>query len=440
MQVSIESTSSLERKMTIGLPKERVQEEVQNRLKSIAKTAKVDGFRPGKVPMRVIQQRYGQQVRIEVIDELIGSSFYEAVEQEKVRPAGQPHIDLNSDLKDLEADLSFTASFEVYPEFTELVWENLAIEKTVSDIQESDVDGMIEKLRQQRRTWKDVSRPIAKGDRAIINFEATVDGKDFPNNKLTEHPIFIGENFFILEGFEDALISANAGEEKSLTLKFPADYRNADLAGKDTQCHVKVLSVAEPELPDLDDEFAKTLGVEEGGIEALRKDVRTNMQRELENALKTDTKAKILDALLTANPLEIPKALLQEEASRLVEFNQQQLKSRGYGDLKLAPDMFLEQAKKRVHTGLLMGELMRKYEIKVDAERVRTLIDSIAATYEEPDAVVNYYYSDRQRLNEVEGAALEEQVIEFLLAKAQITEQALDFNSVIKRAQERKEA
>ncbi len=437
MQVSIEQTSSLERRMTVGVPKERIQQEIQTRLQSLARTAKLNGFRPGKVPFRVVQQKYGRQVHLEVLDEVVSSSLQEAFEQENIKPAGRPSIDFNTDLSKLNADedLSFTAAFEVYPELTALKSEGLSITKPVAEVTDADVDNMLQKLREQRRNWTTVERAATETDQVTIDFVGTIDGNAFDNNSINDMPLELQHADSVLAGLKDGLLGISAGEERNLSLVFPEQHQNPELAGKAVDCHITAKAVAEATLPELDDEFAKSLGVENGSLDELRQDVRENMGRELSYALKSKIKKRTLDALIEANPIELPKSLVENEVEHLISNMKQQYQYQGQeaADIDAQDPELQSSAQRRVHMGLLLSELIKTNEIRPSAEKVREMIETIASTYEQPEAVVNYYYSDRQRLAEIEAVVLEEEVVEWLLGRADVTEENFDFETVMRQ-------
>lgn len=437
MQVSIEQTSSLERRMTVGVPKERIQQEIQTRLQSLARTAKLNGFRPGKVPFRVVQQKYGRQVHLEVLDEVVTNSLQEAFEQEKIKPAGRPSIDFNTDISKLNADedLSFTAEFEVYPELTQLKSEGLNILKPVAEVTDADVDNMLQKLREQRRDWITVERAATEDDRVTIDFVGTIDGTVFDNNTINDMPLELKHADVVLAGLKDGLLGISAGEERNLSLVFPEHHQNPELAGKPVECHITAKAVAEAMLPALDEAFAQSLGVETGSLDELRQDVRENMGRELSYALKSKIKKRILDALIKANPIELPKSLVENEVEHLISAmkQQSQYQNREMDAVDKTNPELQSNAQRRVHMGLLLSELIKTNEIRPSAEKIREMIETIASTYEQPEAVVNYYYSDHRRLAEIEAVVLEESVVEWLLGRADVTEETLDFETVMRQ-------
>jgi trigger factor len=426
MQVSVETTSAVERRMTIGLPSAHIAPKIQNRLKSLARQTKLSGFRPGKVPLRLIEKRFGKKVREEVLDEVLKESFTEAIAQEKLRPVGNPSYNFNSEIKNLDEGLSYTVTFEVYPDIPTLHVEGLAVEKPVCEVTESDIDLMLQKLQKQRQTWKDVERPAQEGDRIIIDFLGTKEGKPFKGNEFKQVPVILDKNNVVIPGLDDKLLGASIGKDYEGELTFPETHTNSEIAGQTVQFVVHVHSIAEPQLPELNAEFAKSFGVEEGDIEILRRDARQNMERELEYAQKEKLKQQVLDALLEANTIEVPPSLVQEETQRLYQSRVKEWQS-----TNLIAEMFKDEAMRRVKIGLLIGELIRQYKIYAPNDKVREMVERIAFAYENPDAVIKEYYADSERLKEVESIVLENEVVDWLLERAQITEKQSNFYDTV---------
>lgn len=436
MQVSVETTTTdniLKCQLTVGVPRERIEPEIQSRLRSLARTVKFNGFRPGKVPLRVVEQKYGTKVRQEVIGEVIQTSFSEALQQENLRPIGQPMINFDREEQNFEQGLTYTATFEIYPEIPPIKTDGLVIEKPTAVVQETDIDTMLQKLRGQRQTWYHVDTPAALGDKVIINLVGTINGEAYKGNEIKSLPLILGKSNFILPGLEESLLGIRAGDSREVELTLPQDYKNPELAGKVIHFRVYANSVATPQLPPLDTEFAKALGVEDGNLETLRQDARANMERELHQAIQSRIKQQALQALLNVNPINISKSLVDEEAQRLAQKMLQNLQIQGKyaGEFNLTPEMFKEEAEKRVKLGLLVSEVVKVNNIQVQPERVRQMIDKLSYNYEDPEAVVNWYYADRQRLAEIEGAVLEEQVVEWLLERAEIIEKPTDFYTLM---------
>ena len=433
MQVSIETTSGLERRLTVGVPAAEVDSEVQKRLQQAAKNIRINGFRKGKVPMKVVKQRYGDGVRQEVLGDVINRSFYEAVRKEDVKPAGQPSIEP----KQFEEgkDLEYVATFEVYPSVELGDFSKIEVTRYKADVTAEDVDKMIDVLREHQASWKEVDRAAQDGDQVNIDFVGTRDGEAFEGGSAEGQNLVLGSGSMI-PGFEDGLVGLKAGDEKTLELTFPEDYQAEELRGAAVEFKVTVNSVSEKELPELDKDFYAKFGVEKGGKPQFRKEVKANMARELKNAIKAKTKNQVMDALLETHKPDLPKALVSSE----IETLRQQMMQRFGGqqqnfDVKsLLPDtMFQEDAERRVALGLVVGEIVKENQIKVDADRVREMVEELASTYEEPEAVVNYYYENRQLLSSVESAALEDQVVDFILDKAKVTDESSSYDDIVTR-------
>ncbi|WKN24233.1 trigger factor [Azotobacter vinelandii] len=431
MQVSVESTSALERRLTIGVPAERIETEVNKRLQQTARRAKIPGFRPGKVPMSVIRQRYEESARQEALGELIQASFYEAVVEQKLKPAGAPSVEPK--VFEKGKDLEYVATFEVYPEFEITGLESIAVERLQAEVAESDVDNMLEILRKQNTHYKQVEREAQDGDQLNIDFVGKVDGEAFAGGSAKGTLLVLGSGRMI-EGFEAGLVGAKAGEERVLSLTFPADYQNLDLAGKAAEFAVTVNSVSEAELPELNADFFSLFGINESSLEAFRAEVGKNMERELRQAIKSKVKTQVMDGLLAANPVEVPKALIENEVNRLRVQAVQQFG----GNIKpeqLPADLFQDQAKRRVTLGLIVAEMVKQFDLKPDESKVKTLIEEIASAYQEPEQVVAWYYGNEQQLSEVRSVVLEEQVVDTVLQKANVTDKAVSYEEAVKPAE-----
>jgi len=427
MQVSVETTDGLERKITVQVPAERVEGEITSRLRDLARRVRMDGFRPGKVPFKVVQRQYDGQVRSEVVGDVMQQTLQEALIQEKLNPAGGPKIEPKN-LTPGEA-LEYSATFEVYPEIELAAFGSAAIERPAAEVTDADVDAMLEKLRVQRVTWDTVERAAKEEDQVTISFEGTIDGEPFNGGKADNVPVVLGAGRFI-EGFETQLAGAKAGDQRTVEVDFPEDYAGKDVAGKHAVFAVNVITVSEPILPEIDDEFARSFGITDGGIEALRRDVRANMQRELDDAIRSRVKQQVMDALLDLNKIELPKALVEEEIDRLLKQTSEQ-QPEAMRNLNLPRELFQEQANRRVSLGLLIGEVIRKNEIKLDAERVRTTLENFAETYEDPQEVITTYRKNRSLMREIEGHVIEEQVVDLLLGQAQVTDKAMSFDELV---------
>lgn len=414
MQVEVQA-NGLERRLTVALPGEQVKKEIENRLKSLSRRVKVDGFRAGKVPMKVVERKWGGTVRDEVRNELVQSSFYAAINQEKLRPAGVPHFDM----ADSPADgLRYTAVFEVYPEFEAKVPSDLKIVKPTAVISEADIDAMVEKLRSQRKTWVAAERPAQLGDRVLIDFEGTIDGQPFEGNQAANFPLVLGSGQFIA-GFEDKLVGAKARDAVGFDVTFPAEYRVAALAGKPVHFEVKVGSVEAATLPEVDESFIKSFGVQDGSADAFRAEVKKTMERELEQAIKDKVKKQVLDALLASNAIELPKALIDEEIERI--------KQSGGRDA----DGLEAFARRRVALGLIIAEVIKKNQFKADPSKVRAAVERLAASYERPEEVVQWYYERRERLGNVEALLLEDQAVDWVVERNEVEERPTPFAELV---------
>ena len=436
MQISVETTGSLERSVTVEVPEERISTEVEERLKSMTKTSRIQGFRPGKAPLRVIKQRFGAQVRQEVVERLVTSSFREAVTQEHLRPVGAPLID---PLKaNVGKGLSYTARFEVMPEVKLNPVEKLEMEKPTCEINEDDVDRMIEKLRRQRRQFQLVERAAEEGDKVNINYKGLVDGKVFEDRETEDVEVEIGKERFI-QGFEEGLIGASAGQSLNLNLTFPQDYHKEELAGKPVVFELKINSVSEPVLPELNGEFFEAFGVKEGGEQAFRREIRQHMEREAEAAMRSRFRASIMQTLYDANEIELPNVLVDAEIQQVKDMFIKDMESRGISrevSSKIADTTELkESARRRVALQLLTAEIIRSRELKANPEKVRGIIEKRAQSYEDSSALINWYYNDKERLAEIEALALEDEVINWVSTQGKVTELPLSFDELMNKGQ-----
>ena len=435
MQVSVESTGPLEKRLKVEVPEEKIATEVQNRLQSMTKTTRIKGFRRGKVPLKVIQKQYGSRVRQEVISEVMQNSLYEAITQEKLQPATRPELE-DFDTEQTEG-LVFTAKIEVLPEITISPIEELKIEKPVCNVADEDIDKMIEIVRKQHRKPETVEREAVKDDSIVIDFVGRIDGEEFEGGTAKDFRLDLGAKRFI-EGFEDGLIGAKAGDKRVLKLKFPEEYANKTLAGKETEFEVDVKVVNELVLPELDSELFATMGVTEGGLEAFRAEVRKNMERESEQATLTKVKESVMEKLYEANRMDLPVTLVANEVTKLQTQYKSTLQQQGMSEKDIPmgdASMFKEQAEKRVALQLLVADIIKINGIKVDPAKVRTMIEKAAVGYEDTSEVINWYYSDKNRLAEVEALALEEEVINWIMEKAQVNETELAFDALINKGQ-----
>ncbi len=432
MQVSVETTQGLERRLTITVPADSVDSAVKARLQQLSKTQRINGFRPGKVPVSVIQKRFGAAVRQEVAGDVMQQNFYQAIVQEKINPAGMPSFELVKD--ENGQDLEFVAAFEVYPEVEVQGVADIEIEKPVVEISDADLDNMMETLQKQHATWKEVKRKAKKDDRVVIDFVGKVDGEEFEGGKAEGFTLELGQGRMI-PGFEEPLVGAKAGEDVVVEVTFPEDYHAENLKGKAATFDVKVQKVEGKQLPDVDDEFAKLFGVEEGGVEALKAEVRKNMERELTQTLKTTVKEDVITKLLEKNEFDVPKALIDQEVNALREQAKQRFSQQGGGANmpELPAELFTDNATRRVRIGLLLGEIIKQNELKADDEKVMALIESAASAYEDPQEVVDYYKANEELMNQMRNVALEEQAIEWVLENAKTQDVTKAFDEVMNK-------
>ncbi|ODN42391.1 trigger factor [Piscirickettsia litoralis] len=429
MRVAVEAGEGLERRLDIAVPAARIDGEVDKRLKKLGRTAKMDGFRPGKVPFGVVKSRYGASVYQEVASEVMQSSFYEAVQQEELHPAGYPRFELAKEAE--KEEFSFQAIFEIMPKVELVDLTDTDVEKEVGTIEDKDVDNMLETLRKQHCNWVKVERESKDGDRLAIDFEGRKDGETFAGGSSENFSLVLGSGMMI-PGFEDGIVGAKPGDERVINVTFPENYQVSELAGQPAEFTVKVHSIEEPELPEINDDFAKRLEVKGETVDALRDELRTTMQRELDLSVQNKNKTAILDLLVEKNTVDLPKTLIDAEIGRLQQQMQQQ-----YGQMQgaKAPEfpasMFEEQATRRVLLGLLVAEVIEKKELKPDADRVKEMIEKLAAAYEQPQSVIDYYYNSKEKLAEVEAIVMEDQVVDALLADAKVTEKKVSFDEVM---------
>ncbi len=427
MQVSIETTGALERRMEVSVPRERIEQAIDERLKRVSRTAKLKGFRPGKVPLKVVKQQFGAQVRQEVLSDLMQSSFAEAVSQEKLNPAAGPRIEPLSVGPD--EDLRYRATFEVFPEIDLKGVEGLAVVRPAAEVAEADVDAMVLNLREQRPRFEAVERECREGDRVTMDFDGLVDGAPFEGSKGENVAVLLGGGR-MLKDFETGILGMKADERRQVSVPYPADYHNAALAGQSASFDVHVKKVEERRLPDLDEEFCRDYGVLEGGIEQLRREVRDNMERELADNVRARLKQQLLDALLKANPLEVPGGFVDAQVR---EMQIEAARRSGATDASQLPpaESFVEPARRRVALGLLIRELIRTRNVQIDRGRVESRLTEIAATYPDPEAVIKAYRQNAEALRQVESLVLEDQAVDLLLEHAKVTERPATFKEVM---------
>ena len=430
MQVSIETLEGLERRMTVQIPSERVSEAVEKKLKDLSKTVRIDGFRPGKVPLKVVQQKYGDHVRQEVIGDVIESSYQEALIQEKVRPAGMPSIDSVS--TEEKEDMSFTATFEVYPEVGTLKLESIEVEKPKVEISDKDFDSMLQKLREQRKVWKETKAAAKKGFQVMVDFEGRIDGELFEGGAGKDMAIEIGAGQMLPE-FEAGLEGVKATEQRTVEVTFPDDYHGAEVAGKKAEFTLKANKVSKPELPELDEEFAKGFGIEDGDLEKMRADIRANMEKEKNDRLKLNIKNKVMAGLLEHNEIIAPSAMVNDEINNLrAQAAQRMGQDPESIDQSSYPDeLFSAEATRRVQLGLLIAEVIKSEKIELNQELVDSAVEEMAVAYEQPDQVREYYRHNQQARSGLEGMVLEDQVVAHILDKAKVTEIEASFDDLM---------
>lgn len=429
MQVSVESGEGLEKRLLVDLPAERVQGEVDKKLAELAKSVKLDGFRPGKVPMRVVKQRFGDHVRQDVYGDLIQATYYEALVEQKLAPVGDPSIELRDAAQ--EGGFSYTATFEVMPEIELADLSGQQITKVAAEVADADVDEMIEKLRKQRTEWSEVDRAAQDGDTLTIDFKGFIDGEAFDGGSAENVPLVLGSGSMI-DGFEAGLLGASAGDERTIEVTFPEDYRATHLAGKPATFEIKVQRVAEPKLPEIDEDFVKEFGVEAGTEEALREEVRNNMANELQQKLQNMLKDEAMKALREANPVDIPAAMIAQESERMKQQAMAEMQQRGQrSSVDLPASIFEDQARTRVHLGMLVAEIIEKQSLSATDEEIRETLTQLASSYEDPQEVIDFYMNNPQQRSTVENLVLENKVVEWVVGQLSVTEDSRSFNAVM---------
>lgn len=431
MQVSVEKTSELSRKMTVTVPEDIVQDKVNERLKSLAREVKVDGFRPGKVPQKVVQKMYGARVKEEITGDLIQKNYIQALQDNDIRPAGMPQIEP----VESEEGFSFSAIFEVYPEFTLDAVDTIEVNKPFANVVDSDIDAMIDKLKSQKKDWQASEADSQEGDQVTINFSGTCEGENFTEGTAEDFKVELGSKNMV-PGFEDELTGLAVGAKKTFEVSFPEDYGNEKLAGKPAQFDIEVVKVETPQIPELDEAFIKAYGIESGDISEFRSDVQANMERELALGLKTKLKNTVMDALYDAVSVSLPTVMVDQEVQTLMKPYYENAKKRNMdiNEIKPANADFEDQAKRRVALGLILAEIIQKNEIKADANKIRSVINDMAQSYEDPEQVINWYYGEKERLAEVEQMVLEDATVAWVLDKVKVTDEAISFSDVMEPA------
>ncbi len=427
MQISVESIGSLGRRVTVAVPAERFESAIADRLRRLSKQVKLPGFRPGKVPLKMVEARYGGQVMEEVAGELIKTTLQEAIGKQGLKPAGGPRIHRKAFTRGKEFE--YIAEFEVYPEITRLDLSGISIERPVVAVVEEDVDRTLETIRRQRVTWHPVTREARNDDRLTVDFTGRLDGKEFEGGSATALPLVLGSGTFV-EGMEEGLLGVKAGESRRISVTFPADYRNASLAGQPVDFEVSVKEVAEPVLPEVDEDLAKQLGVQDGNLETLRAQVRSNLEREADQRSRAVVRGWVLKALLDANQFELPESLLSAEVERLKQLDRKAAQTAG-----AAPqgndEAYRNRARPRVALGLILAEIVRTRGIAPDPARVRARLEKMAEEYESPETFIQWHYANPGRLDGVESLVMEERVVEDLLGTAEVSDKQVGFQELL---------
>jgi trigger factor len=437
MAVTVETLDKLERKITLTLPADVIRSEVDSRLKRLARTVKMDGFRPGKVPLNVVAQRYGYSVQYEVMNDKVGEAFAQAANEAKLRVAGQPRITEKEGAP--EGQLSFDAIFEVYPEVKFGDLKTAEVERLETEVTDAAIDKTLDILRKQRRTFAQRPHDAAAqdGDRVTVDFEGKIDGETFSGGKAEDFQFLVGEGQMLKE-FEDAVRGMKTGESKTFPLAFPEDYHGKDVAGKQADFLVTVKKIEAANLPEVNEAFAKSLGIGEGTVEALRADIKKNLEREVKFRLLARNKQAVMDALVAKAELDLPKSSVQAEVDRMIAQARADLKQRGIKDADKVPvpdDMFRPQAERRVRLGLVVAELVRANNLQAKPEQIKQHVEELSASYEKPAEVVRWYYSDPRRLAEVEAIVIENNVTDFVLAQAKVADKKVSFDELMQQQQ-----
>ena len=443
MQVTSEAVSGVARRLNVSVPTSRVNEQFEARLKRTAKTVKINGFRPGKVPLNVVRREYGAGIYQEVVNDVIRDTVFEAIQQEKINAVGMPNIDK---VENKEDALVYQATVEVYPEVEVKAFDTLEVERKTTEVNDKDVDQMIENLQKQRASWTETKGMAKKDMQVTFDFEGTVDGEKFEGGAAEDFKLVLGSGRMI-PGFEDGIVGMKKGEEKVIDVTFPEDYQAENLAGKAAQFKITVKQVEKPKLPEIDAEFLKTFGLtEEEGVEKLKADVRKNMDREVKNGLRNQVKAATFDALVAANEVEVPESMLAQEIDRqrqqMIQQFTQQFGAQGaqaFDSSMLPDDLFKEQAEKAVKLGVLVSKVLADAKIEVDPARVEAYIDDMASSYEDPTEVIEYFKNDKQQRAQIEAVVLEDQIVDHILASAKVTDTAVSYEELLKEQQARQQ-
>ena len=432
MQTNLETLERLERRLTMAVPAQDIDREVNERLKRLTRTVKMHGFRPGKVPIKLVAQQYGPQVRSEVIGDAVQKAFQDAVQENKLRVAGNPRIESKEGGD--ASQMAFSATFEVYPEIKLGDVASSKVEKPALTVADSDVDKTIEILRKQRVVFEEVNRAAGDGDRLTVDFTGRIDGTEFPGGKATDSQVVLGEGR-MLPDFESGLGAMTVGSTKTFDVKFPDDYHGKDVAGKTAQFEATLKKVEAARLPEIDAEFAKTLGVADGDVAKMREEVKANVEREVKKRVDNEVKQQVMQALIDSTPVDVPKSLVEMEVERMVQSARADLQSRGIKmeQLPINPEIFQTQAQRRVTLGLVVGELVKTHALAAKPEQIRTLIEDYAQSYEQPNEMVRWLYSDPQRLGEFEALAVEGNVVKWVLEHAKVEDKPVSFDELMNK-------
>ena len=430
METNQETTNALERRIDLSISVETIEAQVQARLKHLARTVKMPGFRPGKVPLKMVEQTHGGQARSEALGAAIEQAFGEKIQEEKLRVAGQPRIEPKEGSP--EGAMEFTAVFEVYPEVTIGEMGDKQIERPTLEVSDAEVDKTIDVLRKQRTTYDAVEREAKADDRVTVDFTGRKDGEVFQGGEATDFPFVIGAGSMLKE-FEEAAIGMKAGDTKKFNMTFPEDYHAKELAGQEVEFEIIIKEVGEAKLPEIDEEFAKSLGVESGDVAKMREEVKANLEREVSRRIKARVKEQAMDALLEANPIDVPQALVGREAEAMAQNARQDMAQRGMQvkDLPISADWFMDQAVRRVKLGLVLAELVKTKELFAKPEQVRALVEDFAQSYEDPQEVIDWYYTQPDRLQQAEALVIEDNAVEWVLANAKTEDKAVDFDELM---------
>jgi trigger factor len=443
MATAVETLDKLERRMTITLPLDDVKAEVEKRLKIRARSAKAPGFRPGKVPMKMVAAQYGYQVESEVLNDKVGRAFNDAAAENNLRVAGFPRIEPKAGDDAADGSIAFDATFEVYPDVKIGDLAAIEVEKTTTEVTDAEIDKTIDILRKQRVHYHakgeqgahgdgGADQSAQNGDRVTIDFVGKIDGVEFQGGKAEDYGFVLGEGRMLPE-FEEAAVGLKVGESKTFPLAFPADYHGKDVAGKTAEFTVTMKQVEWAHMPEVDAEFAKSLGIADGDLAKMREDIKANLEREVKTRAKAKTKDSVMDALIKVTELDVPKALVDQDVERLVEMTRQDMAQRGMNvkDMPFPPELFAAQAERRVRLGLILAELVKVNNLQATSEQVKAQVEEFAQSYEDPQQVLKYYYSDRRRLAEVEALVLEENVVNYVLGKAKVADKPAAFDELM---------